>query len=104
MHVKRLLITIIAAIYAAAMVCIATPESDLRATDSLYVLLKTAKTPADSLPLLYDLYDLGSRQDKAMLNRVIYPVAKRMGNVTEQAELLRKMASFIFGMTQYKSL
>ena len=65
MHVKRLLITIIAAIYAAAMVCIATPESDLRATDSLYVLLKTAKTPADSLPLLYDLYDLGSRQDNA---------------------------------------
>lgn len=93
---RPLFITLIISILSA--VCSAAAVTHSQATvDSLQSALSRAISPADSLNLLYDLYDLGTRAEKKKLHPVIYPVAKRAGDTKGCIELLEQMASFYLG-------
>ncbi len=67
------------------------------AVDSLRAELAKATTPADSLPILYDLYDIGTRAEKRALNPTIYYAAKHAGDIQAQADILRQLGSFYYG-------
>lgn len=57
--------------------------------DSLLSVLSKANTPQDSIPILYNLYDLANRTDKGNYNHLIFDVAKRCHNVKVQLDILR---------------
>lgn len=57
--------------------------------DSLLSVLSKADTPQDSIPILYNLYDLANRTDKGNYNHLIFDAAKRCHNVKVQLDILR---------------
>lgn len=62
-------------------------------TDSLRHALLYVNTPADSLKLLYDIFDLENDSQHRFINgAVIYDVAGRAGNVKARLDMLRQMA------------
>ena len=71
-------------------VTMASPVINIRETsDSLWRELAHAKTPADSIPTLYHLYDLSERGMRAEIGMIIYDVASRCGNTEVQLDILR---------------
>ncbi len=56
-------------------------------------LVKTS-TAADSLPLLYDLYDLSSIQDQKKIGWTILNTARRAGDSNAVMDMCRQLASF----------
>lgn len=57
--------------------------------DSLLSVLAKANTPQDSIPILYNLYDLAKRTDKGNYNHLIFDAAKRCHNVKVQLDIIR---------------
>lgn len=57
--------------------------------DSLLSVLSKANTPQDSIPILYNLYDLANRTSKGDYNHLIFDVAKRCHNVKVQLDIIR---------------
>lgn len=57
--------------------------------DSLLSVLAKASTPQDSIPILYNLFDLSNRTDKENYNHLIFNVAKRCHNVKVQLDIIR---------------
>ncbi len=72
--------------------------------DSLNTALSAATSPADSLPILYDLYDIGSRSDKRALDKLLYGVTRRTGDTAACIELLEQLASFYIGNDSVQAL
>ena len=64
----------------------ATPDS---VRDSLLYELSQAKTPQDSIPLLYHLYDLANRTDKGNYNNLIFSAARHSHNNKVQLDIIR---------------
>jgi len=57
--------------------------------DSLLHELFLAKTPQDSIPLLYHLYDLAGRTDKRNYNNLLFNAAKHSNNYKVQLDIIR---------------
>jgi signal transduction histidine kinase len=57
--------------------------------DSLLHELSLAKTPQDSIPLLYHLYDLAGRTDKRDYNKLLFNTAKHCNNNKIQLDIIR---------------
>lgn len=57
--------------------------------DSLLHELSLAKTPQDSIPLLYHLYDLAGRTDKRNYNNLLFNAAKHSNNYKVQLDIIR---------------
>lgn len=51
--------------------------------------LSKAKTPKDSVKILYDIYDLSSRKDKITVGRMLYDVAGRAKDENAQLDIMR---------------
>ena len=57
--------------------------------DSLLHELSLAKTPQDSIPLLYHLYDLAGRTDKRNYNNLLFNAARHCNNYKVQLDIIR---------------
>lgn len=57
--------------------------------DSLLHELGKAKTPQDSIPILYHLYDLANRTDKSNYNNLIFYAARHSHNHKVQLDIIR---------------
>lgn len=62
--------------------------------DSLQRELPKAKTASDSLPILYDLYDLSNRPRQKAMAWEIYHVAERAGDNEAIMDMLRQLSDF----------
>lgn len=51
--------------------------------------LSKAKTPKDSVKILYDIYDLSSRKEKITVGRMLYDVAGRAKDENAQLDIMR---------------
>lgn len=56
-------------------------------------LLRSAKTPADSLRILYDIFDLSRRKDLKDVGKTIYEVAGRAGDSRAQMDMCRQLTA-----------
>ncbi|MCI9607198.1 MAG: HAMP domain-containing histidine kinase [Muribaculaceae bacterium] len=65
--------------------------------DSLYAILQHTTSPADSLKTLYNIHDLGTKEQNRPLNPIIYNVAKRAGNTSARLDILRILGNFYLG-------
>lgn len=72
----------------------AQPTDNDRKIAALQNRLRNTKTPADSVRILYDIYDLSSEKAKPAVGKDIYIVAKRAGNVKAQLDILRMNSNY----------
>ncbi len=72
-----------------------TPERCLQLSKAVNHNLSLAKSPADSLHLLYDLFDLAPRHKKYNIGKTIYGTATRAGNNDIRLDILRQMANLV---------
>jgi len=72
-----------------------TPERCLQLSKAVNHNLSLAKSPADSLLLLYDLFDLAPRHEKYNIGKTIYGAATRAGNNEIRLDILRQMANLV---------
>ena len=63
-----------------------------RVEESLRAELAQAKTPDDSLHILYDIFDIVPRGKKRTVGNEIYLLAKRMGHADQSLDILRLIA------------
>ena len=63
--------------------------------DGLEMQLADARTAADSLKILFDIYDLSRSSDKIAVAQRCYEAAVRAGNITAQLDMLRRQANMI---------
>lgn len=94
MNPKRLLITIL--LLAVILVCTPASRADglhISPRDSLENELSLASTPADSMRLLYNLYDYAPRSEKYDYSKILMDVARRENNIPVQLDLLRNDAN-----------
>lgn len=70
-----------------------TDEEAKVITDSLYIELAKAETPADSLPIMGNLYDLLPRDKGTPLGLEMFDVANRAENVSMALEILRHLTN-----------
>lgn len=96
LHMRPLFITLLISLFASYGPTRAASVNQA-IVDSLNTALAIAATPADSLQILYDLYDIGLRSDKRKLNDRIYDLAERTGDIQAQIDILEQMASFYIG-------
>lgn len=81
-----------------AALLVAAHTSEIRAdnnaakTDSIRAELAHATSAADSIRMLYDIYDLDLRNQQTATARSIYDVARRNGMTEVQLDILRQMA------------
>lgn len=68
---------------------ILTAVSTTAVKDSLLHELGKAKTPQDSIPILYHLYDLANRTDKSNYNNLIFYAAIHAHNNKVQLDIIR---------------
>lgn len=59
----------------------------------LQAQLATTKPAADSIRILYDIFDLAKRSDRDKIARQILEVAERSGNATTQLDMLRHLTN-----------
>lgn len=59
--------------------------------DSLNRELSSARTSADSLPILYNIYDLSGNGERRELGKTIFDISKRVGNDAICNDMLRNM-------------
>lgn len=65
--------------------------------DSLNIELSKVHTPADSLPILYNIYDLSVKKAAPAVGEKIYHVARRLGDIDAQIDILRQLANVYVG-------
>lgn len=63
--------------------------------ENIMAKLKTAETPADSLKLLYDLFDVETRAHKRAVGLEIYDLAVREERYDEALDIIRNIAGFV---------
>lgn len=61
--------------------------------DSLKRELANMSTPADSIPLLYDIFDVAPRINRGIAGFNLYNTAKRTGNISVQLDILRRISN-----------
>lgn len=66
--------------------------------------LSKAKTPKDSVKILYDIYDLSSRKDKITVGRMLYDVAGRAKDENAQLDILRLNSNLYSTDDQFERL
>lgn len=71
----------------------AQPEWAGKAVDSLRTSLSEAHTPADSLPILLNLFDLLPRVPSNAISDTVYHVAVRAGKNAEALDMIRAQAN-----------
>lgn len=99
----------LALLFFAAVAAILTDASlarnpDSAKIDSLNTLLAAANTPADSLRILYDIHDLGTKAQNTEINPLLYRVAERAGNTRARLDILRILANHYLGNDSIQSL
>lgn len=84
-----------AALLAGTFCAWAAEELDIQhLMDGLSARLEAAATPADSIPLIYDIYDLSPISARMDNIRTLYGVATRAGNQDVQLDMLRQWANY----------
>lgn len=73
---------------------VALTSKDQAIKDSLITVLSQVRSSADSIPILYDIFDISKRKDRAMLAPTIIDVAKRANDTSTQMDMLRHMSNF----------
>lgn len=95
--IKKLIISLMTMVLATAL-CSAlpmySPERYKQIIDSINSKLALAKTSRDSVPLLYDLFDLSSYADRTDAAERLYQTAHRAGDVRVQREMCLKFGEF----------
>lgn len=90
------------------LVCIApaTAQTDTKQTqiDTLRQKLATAATPADSLKILYDIFDLSQRKEYPTLAKEMYAVATRAGDISAQLDIARQVTAVLRNDKDYAVL
>lgn len=87
---KKLISSLLALLFSSISI-FATSRVEI--TDSLRNALAFVNTPADSLKLLYDIFDLENAAAQRYVNGMaIYQVAGRAGDMKAQLDMLRQMA------------
>lgn len=67
----------------------APSETQKQQSQALRQGLKTARTPQDSIKILYDVYDVSERKDLPGVSREIYAIATRIGDTPTQLDICR---------------
>lgn len=70
-----------------------TEETQKQIADSLYICLSKAETPADSLWIMENLYDVLPRANGNLLGLELFDVANRAGNSSAALNILRQLAN-----------
>lgn len=73
-------------------------------TDSLRSELALVKTSADSIPILYDIYDLANYANRYETGEELYQVAVRAKNEEVQIDMLNRLSSIAMSMYQTDSI
>lgn len=71
-----------------------TPEEQVRLKKYLYQRLSYARTPSDSVMILYNLYDLGPKSESREIIFKIYDIAVRTGDEIIELDMLRQWAFY----------
>lgn len=61
--------------------------------DSLKRELANLRTPADSIPILYDIFDISPRLSRGIAGINLYNTAKSTGNTSIQLDILRRLTT-----------
>lgn len=94
---KKLIVCMLAATLAVTL--LANPDSkglrrqNQALIDSLRNTLKDARTPSDSIPILYNIFDLSAYADRVENAEALYRVAARAGNVKVQTDMCLHLAN-----------
>lgn len=83
----------IAVIIVAALCAFTTRAADKPTVEALKKDLASVVTPADSVRLLYDIFDIQSRCDQGETCEMIYHTAMRAGDQTSALDALRHLAN-----------
>lgn len=81
----------LSAVLLSMVLCLPAKASDIE--DELKIQLQKAKTPADSLPILLDLFDLKPRDLTNELGLQTYGTALRAGDESAALEMIRDLAN-----------
>lgn len=96
-NINKLIISMMTMAFATAL-CSAlpllTPDRYNQIIDSINGELAKAKTPKDSVPLLFDLFDLAPYNDRVDAAERVYQTALRAGDVNAQREMCLKFGEF----------
>lgn len=71
-----------------------TPEQKAALKADIYKKLAGVKSSADSLPLLYDLYDLSNVADQKKIGWILLRTAQRAGDNNAIMDMCRQLASY----------
>lgn len=66
--------------------------------------LQDARSAKDSLKILYDIFDLSTRNQQIEVGEEIYTLAERLGDVSTQLDILRLLTSCYKGDAELKKL
>lgn len=91
MYFKRLLIALACAF--AVLFPLNTMAVSPAVHDSVVNTLRLAKSPNDSLRVMYDIYDTAPPEKRTAAAETLYQMAKRLDNVDVQLDMLRTLAS-----------
>ena len=72
----------------------AITPSKSHSIDSICHILKQSRTPADSLLLLYHIFDIDKHRKRSEMFDSIYNVAGRAGDTEAQLDILRQKANY----------
>lgn len=98
---KNLIISLLTGAIASACAFAATgldPVRHQEIIDSVKLELSKVHTPADSIPLLFDLYDLAPYSNRFNTADSVYQTAVRAGDVKVQMEMCYRMADIAMTM------
>ncbi|MBD5353201.1 MAG: HAMP domain-containing histidine kinase [Bacteroides sp.] len=91
--IKKLIISIMTMVFTTACsfaLSMFSPERHNQIVDSIKAELAAARTAQDSVPLLYDLFDLSAYYDRTDAAEALYQAAKNAGDVKTQREMCLK--------------
>lgn len=92
MH-KTKIVCLLSALLCAAVLS-ATPTEEQKIVETLEHQLSEADSPDDSIPILYNIFDIAKRDQRIALAPVLKEVAIRAGNEPVRMDMLRHMANF----------
>lgn len=85
--------TVTIAVIIVAALCAFTSRAEKPSVESLRKELASAVTPADSVRLLYNIFDIQSRREQGATCEMIYHTAMRAGDHTSALDALRHLAN-----------
>lgn len=62
-------------------------------SSKLRISLANAKTPRDSIKILYDIFDVVPRNQEVAIGRQIYDIAKRIGDNSTRLDICRQLTA-----------